>query len=74
MTLFLNSPYVHGIYVRWASELNTLSLEIKYIEGSRNTTADALSRAVFDDLDAPDELLESMGTLTENEAGEPAWI
>lgn len=44
---FLDSLHHEGIYARWCSELRSLQVEIKYIQGPRNIVADALSQTFF---------------------------
>ncbi|PHH85636.1 hypothetical protein CDD83_146 [Cordyceps sp. RAO-2017] len=51
LTWFLDGGNHEGIYARWVTELRTLNVVIKYIEGKRNAAADALSRTIFPDDD-----------------------
>ncbi|KAI0996301.1 hypothetical protein K3495_g11880, partial [Podosphaera aphanis] len=74
LTYFLNSSALDGIYARWASELRCLDVEIKWIAGSRNVVADALSRTVFPDAGNNTRPLEEFGELVQEEEKEPLWI
>ncbi|KAI0995489.1 hypothetical protein K3495_g12690, partial [Podosphaera aphanis] len=69
---FLDSIHHEGIYARWCSELRSLNIEIKYIQGVRNVVADALSRTLFEETYDGIPSLEELGRM--DETGQPKWI
>ncbi|KAI0995068.1 hypothetical protein K3495_g13114 [Podosphaera aphanis] len=72
---FMDSHLIHGIYSRWAEELNLLNVRIEYIPGERNRIADALSRTIFRNEDCSiDEILTSMGSLAWSDDNQPHWV
>ncbi|KAK6585464.1 hypothetical protein PZA11_002191 [Diplocarpon coronariae] len=74
LTYFLKSSNIEGIYARWASELRQLNLEIRWIPGSRNKVADALSRTIFPDPEGnSDDYLDDFGHL-DLSGTEPEWV
>ncbi|KAI0992535.1 hypothetical protein K3495_g15650, partial [Podosphaera aphanis] len=75
LTYFMDSHLVHGIYSRWAEELNLLNVKIDYVPGERNRIADALSRTVFPNEDCSiDEILAGMGSMTWDNDNQPRWV
>ncbi|PHH77936.1 hypothetical protein CDD80_7559 [Ophiocordyceps camponoti-rufipedis] len=56
LTWFLKSTGQDDIYARWATELRQLKVEIRFIQGARNSAADGLSRTTSssDECDADD--------------------
>lgn len=44
---FLDSTYYKGIYAWWVTELRHLNITIKYIIGTKNSTANGLSWTIF---------------------------
>lgn len=75
LTFFLETPLFYGIYSRWALELGALNVEIRYIEGSKNKVADALSQTIFPDPEcAKDDFLDSIGDVVDNQDGKPKWV
>lgn len=72
LTYFLHSHLVHGIYSRWAAELQLLNIRIEYVPGEKNEVADALSRVMFPKEDcSEDEVLASLG---DHNANGPVWV
>ncbi|KAI0994667.1 hypothetical protein K3495_g13514 [Podosphaera aphanis] len=69
---FLDSIHHEGIYARWCSQLRSLNIEIKYIQGVRNVVAGAISRSLFEE-ETYDGVpnLEELGRM--DETGQPEW-
>ncbi|KAI1003141.1 hypothetical protein K3495_g5069 [Podosphaera aphanis] len=75
LTHFLDSHLVHGIYSRWAEELNILNVRIEYIPGEKSRIADTLSRTIFPTDDCSvDETLSTIGSLTINKYNQSKWV
>lgn len=74
LTYFLDSHLIHGIYSRWAENLNLLNVKIEYIPGEKNCVADALSRTIFPSEDySADKTLMKIGTLVHDDNKQPCW-
>jgi hypothetical protein len=73
LTFFLRSPYVEGIYARWATVLGSMNLNIEYIPGPQNKHTDALSRTIFPFQAGADELLDTLGRI-EGVGTESKWV
>ncbi|KAI1008127.1 hypothetical protein K3495_g117 [Podosphaera aphanis] len=75
LSYFMDSSLLEGIYARWNNLLCQLNVEIKWIPGSRNEIADALSRTVFENPSATDdETLLEYGSIIKRENLGETWI
>ena len=55
---------MQGIYARWAIELSSMNIQIKYIKGKKNRQADALSYMIFLDQECKlDNIFNSLGDI-----------
>lgn len=70
----MDSSLLEGIYARWNNLLCQLNVEIRWIEGSRNEIADALSRTILNDpVVIRDEELEKRGQIETDKNGLLEW-
>lgn len=70
----LKSSAFGGIFVRWALKLRCLGVDTRWIVGSWNVVAGALSRTIFPDAEYDAPTLEEFGESLQEEGKDPIWV